>query len=119
ELNVPVLAICRGFQLLNVEHGGSLVQDLPEGNLHRNGVHEVSIAEDSRLAGAIGVTELPVSSYHHQGVDRVGSGLRAVGTAPDGMVEALEFEDQNVELLAIQWHPEDASAVDSRQQALF
>lgn len=119
ELDMPVLAICRGFQLLNVEHGGSLIQDLPEDNLHRNSVHDVSIVADSRLAGALGVTELPVSSYHHQGVDRVGRGLRAVGTAPDGMVEAVELEDPSVELLAIQWHPEDASAVDPRQQALF
>lgn len=119
ELGLPVLAICRGFQLLNVEHGGSLQQDLPEGGIHRNGVHEVRIDEESRLAAVLGVLELPVSSYHHQGVARVGTGLRAIGTAPDGMVEALEPEDPNVELIAVQWHPEDSSADDPRQQALF
>ena len=119
ELGLPVLAICRGFQLLNVERGGSLVQDLPADSLHRDGVHEVLLEPDSRLAGAIGAPHLPVSSYHHQAVARVGEGLRVVGTAPDGVVEAIELEDPEAELLAVQWHPEDSAADDPRQHALF
>ncbi|GAA1611085.1 gamma-glutamyl-gamma-aminobutyrate hydrolase family protein [Leucobacter chromiireducens] len=114
---VPVLAICRGFQLLNVEHGGTMVQDLPADSVHRNSVHPVELAPDSALAGALGVTELPVSSYHHQAVDAVGTGLRVVGRAADGIVEALEHE--RAELLAVQWHPEDTAATDPTQQALF
>lgn len=119
RLGLPVLAICRGFQLLNVEHGGTLVQDVAPDSPHRNSVHDVSLAAGSRLSSAMGVEKLPVSSYHHQAIDRVGAGLRVVGTAPDGVVEALEVEDPAVELLAIQWHPEDSAAEDPRQQALF
>lgn len=116
---LPVLAICRGFQLLNVEYGGSLVQDLPVGSVHRDSIHPVRLEEDSRLAAAMGVSELPVSSYHHQSVGRVGVGLRVVGTAPDGVVEALELDDHAAELLAVQWHPEDSAANDPWQQAIF
>ncbi|WP_336658731.1 gamma-glutamyl-gamma-aminobutyrate hydrolase family protein [Leucobacter sp. USHLN153] len=116
-LGIPALAICRGFQLLNVEHGGSLVQDLPHDSVHRNGVHRVSIEPDSALAAALGADELPVSSYHHQSIDRVGKGLRVVGRAPDGVVEAIE--QPGAELLAIQWHPEDTAANDPAQHAIF
>lgn len=117
RIGLPVLAICRGFQLLNVEHGGTMIQDLPADSPHRNSVHEVAVEPDSRLAGALGTVALPVSSYHHQAVDRVGEGLRVVGRAPDGIVEALELE--HADLIAIQWHPEDTAADDARQHALF
>ena len=117
EQGVPVLAICRGFQLLNVEHGGTMVQDVPPDSMHRDSVHDVEIEPDSTLARAMGVTSVPVSSYHHQAIARVGTGLRAVGTAPDGIVEALEHPE--AELIAIQWHPEDHAGTDERQQALF
>lgn len=117
KAGVPVLAICRGFQLLNVEQGGTMVQDLPADSMHRNSVHDVDVEADSALAAALGTTSLPVSSYHHQAVGRVGDGLRAVGRAEDGIVEALEHE--TAELIAVQWHPEDNADVDERQHALF
>lgn len=117
ERRIPVLAICRGFQLLNVECGGTLIQDLPRDSVHRNSVHEVAVAPDSALAAALGVTALSVSSYHHQAVDTIGAGLRVVCRAPDGVVEALEHE--RAELIAVQWHPEDTAATDPTQQALF
>lgn len=117
RLGIPVLAICRGFQLLNVEHGGTLVQDLPADSPHRNDVHDVLLERDSALAEALRVPALPVSSYHHQAVDRVGEGLRVVGRASDGVVEAIEHE--SAELIAVQWHPEDTAATDERQHALF
>lgn len=117
DVGMPVLAICRGFQLLNVEHGGTMVQDVAPDSVHRNSVHPVAIEPDSALAAALGATELPVSSYHHQTVDAIGAGLRVVGRAPDGVVEALEHE--RAQLLAVQWHPEDTSATDPQQQALF
>jgi len=117
EIGVPVLAICRGFQLLNVEHGGTMVQDVDADSIHRNSIHDVSIETGSALAEAVGGVHLPVSSYHHQAVDQVGEGLRVVGTAPDGVVEALEHP--TAELLAVQWHPEDNADVDERQHAIF
>lgn len=117
EQGVPVLAICRGFQLLNVEHGGTMVQDVESDSIHRNSIHEVTIEPDSTLAQATGVTGLPVSSYHHQAIDAVGEGLRVVGTAPDGVVEAFELPGE--ELLAVQWHPEDNADADERQHAIF
>ncbi len=119
SLGLPVLAICRGFQLLNVEHGGTLTQDLPAHSVHRNGTHEVELAAGSRLVDVLGPLPLAVSSYHHQAVRHVGAGLRVVGTAPDGVVEALEPADPGIELIAVQWHPEDSAAEDPRQQALF
>lgn len=117
EQGIPVLAICRGFQLLNVEHGGKLVQDLPAESPHRDSVHEVMIKTNSLLASVVGSVSLPVSSYHHQAILTVGSGLQVVGLAPDGVVEALEHE--SAELIAVQWHPEDKAAVEPAQHALF
>lgn len=117
EADLPVLAICRGFQLLNVEQGGSLIQDLAPDSVHRNSVHDVSLERDSRMAEVLGTTQLPVSSYHHQAIGRIGSDLRVVGRSPDGVVEALEHV--TAPLLAMQWHPEDTAAEDERQQALF
>ena len=116
---IPILAICRGFQLLNVEHGGTLTQDLPAQSMHRNGVHDVSLAAGSRLARVLDTCSLSVSSYHHQAVARVGAGLQVVGRASDGTVEALEPVDPEIALIAVQWHPEDTAADDARQQALF
>jgi putative glutamine amidotransferase len=119
ELDLPVLAICRGFQLLNVEFGGSLVQDLPTESPHRNSVHAVSVEGESRLASVLGETSLTVSSYHHQSIDVIGAGVRAVGVAPDGVIEALEANDPAKRVIAVQWHPEDTASEDSLQHALF
>lgn len=119
ELGMPILAICRGFQLLNVEHGGSLVQDVPEDSVHRNSVHQVEVAADSSLAQALGMTSIRVSSYHHQAVDRLGEGLKVAAVAEDGVVEAIELADGEAPMLAIQWHPEDTAAEDPLQHSLF
>lgn len=77
ELRLPVLAICRGFQMFNVMHGGTLIQDLPARyEIHRNDHHDVDVAPDSRLASVLGGAEqIRVSSYHHQAVERLGFGL--------------------------------------------
>ncbi|GAA2907088.1 hypothetical protein GCM10010517_73440 [Streptosporangium fragile] len=112
ERRLPLLGICRGSQLLNVALGGTLVPHLPpdsgEGHSylgyprgHRS--HPVRVAEGSRTAGVLG-TDLAVNSYHHQAVDRVGAGLRAVAHAPDGVVEAIEMDGAPV--IGVQWHPE-------------
>jgi putative glutamine amidotransferase len=109
---LPVLAVCRGIQLVNVARGGTLVQHLPavtsEPHLiverRRELVHTVRIDPESQLAEIIGADDLGVNSLHHQAVDRVGRGLRAVAWAEDGTIEGLEDRDRRI--VAVQWHPE-------------
>jgi putative glutamine amidotransferase len=111
--DMPVLAICRGSQLLNVARGGDLVQHLPEAvghEQHRHdpgsfSEHDVSVAADSRLGGLLG-DRSPVKSHHHQAYGRIGSGLREVAWAEDGVVEGLEDADKRF-ALGVLWHPEE------------
>ncbi len=113
---LPTLAICRGMQVLNVALGGTLVVDIPSwraGALahSRVGQHAyerhqpLAIDSSSRLAATIG-TSLAVNSIHHQAIDRIAPQLRAVGTAEDGIVEAVDHEDPSWPVWAVQWHPE-------------
>lgn len=104
-----VLGICRGMQVANVFHGGTLHQHLPEayspvlwhsGNI--TGRHPASVAEGSSLAALLGADAIDVNSSHHQAVDKPGQGLRIVARAPDGVAEAAEGEH----MLLVQWHPE-------------
>jgi putative glutamine amidotransferase len=100
---MPVLGICRGLQALNVARGGTLHQhlaDVTDGTVdHRQTLpgtvptHDVTRRRQSRLAGILGTAEVRVNSFHHQAVDRLGTGLRAVAWAPDGVVEGVESED--------------------------
>lgn len=112
---LPVLAICRGLQLLNVHLGGTLHQNV-EGHLRV--VHEVTIAPESLLAGAAGVTRCEVMSRHHQAVKDLAPGLRVTATAPDGAVEAVQL-DAHPRLLAVQWHPEDGFETHPHDRRLF
>jgi putative glutamine amidotransferase len=115
---VPALAICRGLQVLNVACGGTLRQHVADGPVpHLGGLHEVTIARGSRLRQLAGADTVTVSSAHHQAIDRLGTGLRAVACAPDGCVEAVEHCQAGV--LAVQWHPEDLAAAYGHDQALF
>jgi putative glutamine amidotransferase len=119
---MPVLAICRGLQVLNVSRGGTLIQDLPSQRPspieHRQALsgstptHDVAL-QDSLTADCLGAREARVNSFHHQAVDRLGSGLRAVGWAPDGVIEAIEAPDRSF-TVAVQWHAE--SMVHSPEQ---
>lgn len=112
---MPILAICRGAQALNVARGGTLLQHLPEepGSSveHRQrepgerATHEVAIAADSRLALALGERRVDVNSFHHQGAKRLGRGLRAVAWAPDGVIEGIEAPDRDF-VVGVQWHAE-------------
>jgi gamma-glutamyl-gamma-aminobutyrate hydrolase PuuD len=126
ERDLPVLGICRGIQLVNVGYGGTLVQHLADvtGVDHEQTgtwdalAHSITVASDSRLALVLDATTLEVNSVHHQAVDRLGAGLRAVAWASDGVVEAIEHEKDSV--LAVQWHPEWTGSVDwERQRRLF
>ncbi len=109
---LPVLGVCRGMQLLNVALGGTLEQHLPdavghEGHRGPPGVfaeHDVRLEPDALVGRALGATTA-VRSYHHQGVDRVGDGLRVVGRSDDGVVEALEHEALPF-VVGVLWHPE-------------
>jgi putative glutamine amidotransferase len=123
---LPILAVCRGVQVLNVARGGTLHQHLPSvvghAVVHRgvpgeNAHHPVRIEPGSRLAQVLGATELEVNSYHHQAADALGRGLRAVAWAPDGVVEGLEAPDREF-MLGVQWHAE-AIAHRNEQEALF
>lgn len=117
RMRKPVLAICRGPQLLNVALGGTLIQDIPgevPGALEHNArsdraarVHEVTIDDGSLIAAAIGASRISVNSLHHQSVRDVAPGLRVTATAPDGIVEGLESESSDWWVLAVQWHPEE------------
>jgi putative glutamine amidotransferase len=125
DAGLPILAICRGLQALNVARGGTLVQHVPDrpgdGIEHRQTVagdeptHDVRVAPDSRLARIAGAAQLEVNSFHHQAVDRLGAGLRAVAWAPDGVVEALEAPRRAAPLIAVQWHAE--CLIDRPEQA--
>jgi putative glutamine amidotransferase len=116
--DVPLLAICRGMQLLNVGRGGTLVQHLePSGVQHRGEVHRVSVQEGSLLHAAVGCLAVQASSYHHQAVGALGEGLRVAARAEDEVVEALELP--GAEVLAVQWHPEDLAAASATDHALF
>jgi putative glutamine amidotransferase len=121
---LPVLAICRGVQILNVAHGGTLVQDIPSqmvGALdHHLGVpahepyalaHEIWLEENSILARLMierwsGSDACEVNSRHHQAVKRLASGFSVVATAPDGVIEAIEDPAERF-CLGVQWHPEN------------
>ncbi len=112
ERDLPTLAICRGFQLLNIARGGDLVQHLPEavGNDdHKQipgafAIHPVEIKEDSRLGSIVGVRS-DVTSHHHQAPGRVGEGLVETAWAADGTLEAFEDPDKRF-AVGVQWHPE-------------
>jgi gamma-glutamyl-gamma-aminobutyrate hydrolase PuuD len=107
--DLPTLGICRGQQVINVALGGSLVQhmdghapDGPRETLH----HAFAVDPGSRLADALGCTEMQVNSHHHQAVKRLADGLVAVAWAEDGTIEGIEAPDK-AWLMAVQFHPED------------
>lgn len=117
---VPLLAICRGFQELNVAFGGSLhqaVQEVVGKNDHREEkdldvdaqyapVHVVNLVENGQLAKIIGTQKTRVNSLHGQGIDKLGAGLSAEAHAPDGLVEAVTVSNATSFALGVQWHPE-------------
>jgi len=117
ESGWPLLAICRGIQVLNVALGGTLYthipDQLPSEISHSQDdqtpydflAHSVTLVPDCRLAGIFGATQVMVNSWHHQGVKQVGQGLKAVGHSPDTLVEAVEWPVHPF-LIGVQWHPE-------------
>lgn len=125
----PVLAICRGVQILNIAAGGNLLQDIGAdvptardhtqiGPRHRIS-HRVRLDPDSRLAKILSRSrDVEVNSLHHQALDVVAPGLRVTGRADDGIIEAVEAEGPNW-AVGVQWHPESFAGIDDRFHALF
>ncbi len=130
----PLLAVCRGIQVLNVALGGSLYQDVgtdpgtqiqhqqeQDGKPRDEPTHPVKVVAGSRLAHVLGATELLVNSMHHQAVKAPGKGLVPVAFAPDMLVEGVEWEDAETDrfLLGVQWHPEELTRKDPTARRLF
>jgi putative glutamine amidotransferase len=117
ERGTPVLAICRGIQILNVALGGTLVQDIPsqcetkiahdEESARDSRTHEISVEPGSLIATAVGTEHLTVNSFHHQSVKRVADGMRVTARSPDGIIEGIESTDEDWWVMAVQWHPEE------------
>lgn len=108
EADVPTLATCRGIQVLNVAMGGTLVQHVDDHmriDLYNEDVHSIDIDPASRLATIIGTEITGVNSLHHQVLDRLGRGVRAVAHDHEGHVEAIEIDDAPA-VIGVQWHPE-------------
>jgi putative glutamine amidotransferase len=128
ERDVPVLAICRGLQILNVAAGGGLIQHLDDERGHRvrdgdksRPVHEAEIVPGTRLAAILGGPQVvAVNSRHHQAAspERIGEGLVVSARAKDGIIEGLERPDKRF-VVAVQWHPENQAVNDERQARLF
>lgn len=125
----PFLGICRGIQVLNIAHGGTLythIADQLDGAVEHtffpdhpwdHPAHEVTLEPDSRLGHILGAEPLMVNSLHHQGIKTLAPTLKAAGASPDGLVEAVELPDHPFGA-AVQWHPEWLLE-DQRMQALF
>ncbi|MFC8436436.1 gamma-glutamyl-gamma-aminobutyrate hydrolase family protein [Streptomyces sp. NPDC057253] len=120
DLGLPLLAVCRGLQVVNVALGGTLDQDMggPERE-HRHMRHPVEIRRGMLLELATGAEKAEVSCYHHQRVHGLGSGLTVTARAADGTVEGLELPHAKGWFTAVQWHPEDTAPEDPAQQGLF
>jgi len=115
DAGVPLLAVCRGLQVVNVVLGGTLDQHMPAP--HRRLRHRVRL-EEGPVVRHLG-PEVSASCYHHQRTDRLGAGLRVIGRADDGTPEAFERPGSAGWFLGVQWHPEDDAASDQAQQAIF
>ncbi len=116
--NIPILAICRGHQVLNVALGGSLVQHLETTEAHRDTMHEVQLVPGSLPALAMSSHSPLVHSFHHQAIDQVADDLTVVGTFHDGTIEAVQHKTARW-VVGVQWHPEDTAHDDAPNQGLF
>ena len=125
---IPLLGICRGFQILNVYFGGTLYQDLASqfGELihHANPFvsatdlhHDIFFECGTAFMGISGGADMTVNSRHHQGIKALGTGLRAGAFPSDGLIEAFECSDMNI--MAVQWHPENTVRLGGRYDMLF
>jgi putative glutamine amidotransferase len=128
--DMPLLAICRGIQVLNVALGGTLLQDIPSAlpaalahsqtAPRHEPTHPVKVmGEGTRLGRVLGAAEVNVNSMHHQAIKRLGEGLREVAWAPDGVIEGVELSRDDRFVLGVQWHPEELVGHDQAARNLF
>lgn len=130
--DMPVLAICRGVQVMNVQQGGNLIQDIPsqtdskKEHAQRNlkiGEHEVfdkvTVPDgDNPISKAMGSGDVSINSFHHQALGDVADSLQVVATSDDGIIEAVYAPEQSY-AVGTQWHPERLAAADAKNQSLF
>lgn len=129
--DLPILAICRGMQMLNVYYGGDLYQDiptdLPDATDHESSTkaentkheaHNIAISPDSKLCAILRTTSITTNSHHHQAVKNLGKNLKVTAVAPDGIIEGLETDDNRF-IVAVQSHPESLIHTQPEWQQLF
>jgi len=129
EKKTPLLAICRGIQVLNVALGGSLHQDVAtepgtqiqhsQKEAREQTTHKVTVTPRSRLGRVLGAEDLEVNSFHHQVIKSLGRGLVSVAWAPDKLVEGVELDDDSQFVLGVQWHPEHLVGSSEPARRLF
>ena len=129
EKKTPLLAICRGIQVLNVALGGSLHQDVAtepgtqiqhsQKEAREQTTHKVTVMPRSRLGRVLGAEDLEVNSFHHQVIKSLGRGLVPVAWAPDKLVEGVELDDDSQFVLGVQWHPEHLVGSSEPARRLF
>ena len=129
ENSIPLLAICRGIQILNVALGGTLIQDIPS-QVHEpiqhtqkidrsRDTHWVTVVKDSKLFQIMGSDRVRVNSLHHQALDQIGDDLRIVAQATDGIIEAVEYIHPTTFMIGVQWHPESMASTNESMNNLF
>jgi putative glutamine amidotransferase len=129
EKKTPLLAICRGIQVLNVALGGSLHQDVAsepgteiqhsQKEAREQTTHKVTVTPRSRLGRVLGAEDIEVNSFHHQVIKTLGRGLVPVAWAPDKLVEGVELDDDSRFVLGVQWHPEHLVGSSEPARRLF
>jgi putative glutamine amidotransferase len=122
DSGIPLLAVCRGLQVVNAVRGGTVVQDMDEayGELrhHRHRRHTITVEAGSLLADVVGPV-VEASCYHHQCLADLGKGLEVVARSEEGVIEGVEIPEATGWFLGVQWHPEDTWSTDPRQRELF
>lgn len=133
DRHLPVLAVCRGIQILNVAHGGTLYQDVaaqvpaalkhdffptPERPSRQYLAHDITVKAGSRLGGILGDPVVPVNSMHHQAIKELAPGFAPTAFAPDGIIEGIEGTGDQY-LIAVQWHPEELTDTQPGMKRLF
>ena len=129
DSGTPLLAICRGLQVLNVARNGTLHQHVPDAfgesiahsqdDARSCASHEVTVEPGTLLADLSRGERLRVNSFHHQAINKLGDGLKAVAWSPDDVIEAVEVQDPRGFVLAVQWHPEELVEDDPAALRLF